>query len=152
MKFKLLFYTKRLNRRKSLAYLIVLIVLAVFSFFEFIDESEFEDKSKFTDEQKFFKKDTYCRIGMSHRPVERINYWIKEYKRKQHTVIKCEIIDTYESKKEAQRAETKNIKAQGCEGNPGGRGPKKAKWSVYKLTISKEPLDNTKTSCHPKTL
>ena len=139
MKLKPLFY-KNLSRRKLFAYLTALIAAAILSFFEFIDESEFTNE------------DTYCRIGISHKPDERINHWINEYKRKQHTVIKCEIIGAYESKKKAQHAETKNIKTQGCEGSPGGRGPKKAKWFVYKLTISKELLGDDKAFCHLKNL
>ena len=139
MKLKSLFY-KNLSRRKLFSYLTALILFAVFSFFELID------KSKFTNE------DTYCRIGMSHKPDERINHWINKYKRDQHTVIKCEIIGAYETKKKAQHAETKNIKAQGCEGSPGGRGPEKAKWFVYKLTIFKGPSDDAKTFCNPKKL
>ncbi len=131
-KFNPLFY-KQFSYQKPLAYLVFLIVSAILLFFEFINEPELKDEPRLVDESVFLEKDTYCRIGMSHKPKDRLTYWMNKYENKeQHTVIECEIIGIYESKKEAQRTETREIKIQSCDGHSGGSGPERAKWFVYK--------------------
>ncbi len=92
-------------------------------------------KTECLNKKKELYKDTYCRIGMTHKLENRLGKWIRDYKKKNHTVIKYEIIGLFESKQDAQKLETKEVKAQSCEGHPGGDGPEKAKWFVYKLTI-----------------
>ena len=144
-------FYKKFSRQKSLAYLVFLIVSAILLFFEFINEPEFKDEHRPIDESVFLEKDTYCRIGMSYKPKDRLIYWMNKYQnREQHTVIECDIIGIYESKKEAQKTETREIKVQSCDGHPGGGGPERAKWFVYKLTIFRGQLNDDKKFCDIK--
>ena len=105
------------------------MLITIFSFFKWIDKPEFlKDKNKTIS----------CRIGMTTDLNRRKKEWEREYRKQGRNIISWNIITTYKSKSVAQEFETKEAKKQNCEANPGGKGPEKAIWYVYKLEYSNQ--------------
>lgn len=68
-----------------------------------------------------------CRIGMTTDPDERKRYW----ESKIPSMFGWKIFGHYQSKTEAQNAETDLAHQYGCVAFPGGGGPEIADWVVY---------------------
>lgn len=70
-----------------------------------------------------------CRIGITTRPEQRKAEWEREYP----NLYGWNIIETYDSKSEAQSAENRLATKHNCEASPGGDGDALATWYVYKF-------------------
>lgn len=70
-----------------------------------------------------------CRIGITTDLKERKVRW----KTDEPTMDKWKVLETYDTKDEAQKAETRLAKKYKCVAHQGGRDPDdpKAKWYVY---------------------
>lgn len=72
-----------------------------------------------------------CRIGMTD-VEERKQYW----KSKHPDLRDWEILGEYETKSEAQKAETEFAERDRCISYPGGDGKEGATWYVYKFRFN----------------
>lgn len=70
-----------------------------------------------------------CRIGMTTDVEERKTYWQSQHP----NLYNWQILGTYSSKTEAQRAETSFANQHGCVSHPGGDGSEYDTWYVYKF-------------------
>lgn len=75
-----------------------------------------------------------CRVGISTNPDERKRYWsgrvtgLRDWR----------IVSRHSTKSAAQRAETDYAERSGCVANPGGAGPERATWLVYRFTYDRD--------------
>ena len=68
-----------------------------------------------------------CRIGMTTNLEDRKKHWEGKCK----NLRDWQILETHNSKKNAQAAEIRLAKQKGCDYHPGGSGPDYAIWYVY---------------------
>ena len=68
---------------------------------------------------------------------KRVKDWTRKYKKFNISLKSHKILKVFNTKKEAQSYETAQAKKQNCIAHPGGRGPQKAKWTVYRLNLKK---------------
>ena len=71
-----------------------------------------------------------CQVGITTDPDRRRKEWEKEYPNLHH----WSIVSTHSSKSAAQKAEIDYAERNDCTAHPGGSGPEKAKWSVYRFS------------------
>ena len=116
-------------KKRTTSYLILLMFLAIFSFFELNNDLELLPEKN----QKIS-----CRIGMTTNPNRRKKEWERKYRKQGNTIVSWNILNNYNSKTFAQEFETKEAKKQNCEAHPGGKGPEKAIWYIYKLEYLKQ--------------
>ena len=84
----------------------------------------------------FFKikdENVSCRIGITTNLERRKKEWMNRYKKEGKAIKNWIVFSTHESKSSAQKVETREAKLQNCEAHPGGRGPEKEIWYVYKI-------------------
>ena len=111
-------------KTKLTPYLVLLVFTSFFSSCTLIDYSKLSKEKN---------KTISCRIGMTMDPNRRKKELERKCKKQGQNIISWNIIKTYKSKSSAQEFETKEAKKQNCEAHPGGRGPEKATWYIYKL-------------------
>ena len=70
-----------------------------------------------------------CRVGITTDLERRRREWLEEHPNLEN----WELLGTYSSKTEAQKAETEYAKEYVCEAHTGGSGPEYATWYVYKF-------------------
>ena len=114
------------TKAKSLLYTILFLLTSYIWFPELLDYSDFFKK-------KVFDTPVSCRIGMTQDLERREKKWVNDYKKEGKTVISWKMIGTYESKSDAQEAETREAKIHNCFSYPGGQGAENATWYLYKL-------------------
>ena len=71
-----------------------------------------------------------CRIGMTTDVENRKKYW----KSRHSNLRDWQILGTYQTKTEAQNAESRLAKSYGCVSHPGGDGSEYDTWYVYKFS------------------
>lgn len=71
-----------------------------------------------------------CQIGISTDPARRKKEWQAE----RPTLRNWQIVSTHRTKSAAQKAESKLAASSRCNSHPGGAGPEKATWHVYRFT------------------
>ncbi len=120
--------SKRL-RPKLISYLTFFTIITLLLFFQLIDRPNL-----LTNKSEYIS----CRIGMTTNPERRRKEWKRDYRKQGNNITSWSILNTYQSKTSAQKFETKEAKKQNCEANPGGKGPEKAIWYVYKLEYSNQ--------------
>ena len=77
--------------------------------------------------------ETKCRVGMTTDKEGRKAYWEGEISNITH----WEWFGPYNSREDAQTAETNLASLYGCESHPGGRDPEgNPQWWVYKFTYT----------------
>ena len=81
-------------------------------------------------------KRSFCRIGMSTQVEKRIKYWKNRCTKQGVKILSHKVLKVFDSKKEAQEYETHQAKEQKCIAHPGGSGPQKAKWTIYRLDMT----------------
>ena len=75
-----------------------------------------------------------CRVGITTDPTARRTYWngrvigLRDWR----------IVSNHSSKNAAQRAEIAYSRRSGCVSHPGGSGPERATWSVYRFTYDRD--------------
>ncbi len=70
-----------------------------------------------------------CSIGITTRPKEREKEW-----RSQYPNLKWQILETYDAKSKAQKAEKEFSTEYGCTTHPSGAGTEHQTWYVYRFT------------------
>ena len=102
-----------------------------------IDKRSCCKKGAKVDKEMKQEKGQFCRIGMSTQLKKRIEYWEKRCKKKGVEILDWEVLNCFDSKKEAQEYETRQAAEQKCIAHPGGRPPKKeGKWILYRLDMT----------------
>ena len=70
-----------------------------------------------------------CRVGITTDPTRRRDEWSVAYPGLRNWII----LSTHTTKTAAQEAENRARVTYGCAGAPGGAGPERATWHVYKF-------------------
>lgn len=74
-----------------------------------------------------------CRVGITTDPLSRRIYWNEHVVGLRNWLV----VSTHKTKSAAQRAETECARQSDCVALPGGDGPERATWSVYRFTYDR---------------